>query len=237
MTNARVGIFEYDVAEDKLVKDENGNFIEVKEHKPGLLLVEIGPNSIYNGYTDKKASEEKVINNVYEDGDRWFNTGDLIKTMDVGFALGRTHYQFVDRVGDTFRWKSENVSTNEVAEILNSFEQLNMANVYGVKVPKSEGRAGMVAFNCSLNDFNWENFSSFVAEKLPSYAQPVFIRIIEELETTGTFKLKKNNLREEAYHLDKVKGDQVFIKKPGQNKYVPLEEDYYQIIESGNAGF
>jgi len=237
MTNARVGIFEYDVAEDKLVKDVNGNFVEVKEHQPGLLLVEIGPNAIYNGYTDKRASEEKIITNVYEDGDRWFNTGDLIKTMDVGFALGRTHYQFVDRVGDTFRWKSENVSTNEVAEILNSFEQLNMANVYGVKVPKSEGRAGMVAFNCSLDDFNWENFSSFVSEKLPSYAQPVFIRIIEELETTGTFKLKKNDLREEAYHLDKVKGDQVYIKKPGQNKYVPLEEDYYQIIESGNAGF
>ena len=237
MTNARVGIFEYDVAEDKLVKDQNNKYIEVDEYQPGLLLVEIGPNAIYNGYTDKKASEEKVISNVLAEGDRWFNTGDLVKTMDVGFSLGRKHYQFVDRVGDTFRWKSENVSTNEVAEILNSFEQVNMANVYGVKVPKSEGRAGMVAFNCTLDDFNWDEFSSFVSEKLPSYAQPIFVRIIEELETTGTFKLKKNDLREEAYHLDKVKGDQVFIKKPGQSNYVPLDRDYYEVIESGAAGF
>jgi acyl-CoA synthetase (AMP-forming)/AMP-acid ligase II len=237
MTNARVGIFEYDVAEDKLVKNEDGKYIEVEENKPGLLLVEIGPNAIYNGYTDKKASEEKVITNVFEKGDRWFNTGDLIKTMDVGFALGRKHYQFVDRVGDTFRWKAENVSTNEVAEILNLYDQVNMANVYGVKIPKSEGRAGMVAFNCSLDTFNWENFSSFVSEKLPSYAQPVFVRIIEELETTGTFKLKKNDLRDEAYHLNKVKGDQIYIKKPGQSIYVELDQDYYQIIESGQAGF
>ena len=237
MTNARVGIFEYDVAEDKLVKSEDGKYIEVEENQPGLLLVEIGPNAIYNGYTDKKASEEKVITNVFEKGDRWFNTGDLIKTMDVGFALGRKHYQFVDRVGDTFRWKAENVSTNEVAEILNLYDQVNMANVYGVKIPKSEGRAGMVAFNCSLDNFNWENFSTFVSEKLPSYAQPVFVRIIEELETTGTFKLKKNDLRDEAYHLDKVKGDQIYIKKPGQSIYVELDQDYYKIIESGKAGF
>lgn len=237
MTNAKVGIFKYDVAEDKLVKDKNDKYIEVDDHQPGLLLVEIGPNAIYNGYTDKKASEEKVVSNVMVDGDRWFNTGDLVKTMDVGFSLGRKHYQFVDRVGDTFRWKSENVSTNEVAEILNSFEHVNMANVYGVKVPKSEGRAGMVAFNCNLDEFNWDDFSSFVIDKLPSYAQPIFVRIIEELETTGTFKLKKNDLREEAYHLDKVKGNQVFIKKPGQSNYVPLERDYYEVIESGEAGF
>ena len=201
------------------------------------MLVEIGPNAIYNGYTDKKASEEKVVKNVLVEGDRWFNTGDLVKTMDVGFSLGRKHYQFVDRVGDTFRRKSENVSTNEVAEILNSFEHVNMANVYGVKVPKSEGRAGMVAFNCNLDEFNWDDFSSFVIDKLPSYAQPIFVRIIEELETTGTFKLKKNDLREEAYHLDKVNGNQVFIKKPGQNTYIPLDREYYEVIESGQAGF
>ncbi len=237
MTNARVALFEYDVAEDKLVRDTESKFIEVDEGQPGLLLVEIGPDAIYNGYTDKKASEEKVISNVFEEGDRWFNTGDLVKTMNVGFSLGRTHYQFVDRVGDTFRWKSENVSTNEVAEILNAFDQVNMANVFGVKVPQSEGRAGMVAFNCNLDDFKWNEFAEFVSIKLPSYAQPVFVRIIEELETTGTFKLKKNDLREEAYHLDKVKGDKVYIKKPGENIYSLLDEDYYNVIQNGEAAF
>ena len=237
MTNVDLALLEYDVAEDKLKVDENGKYIEVQEHQPGLALVKIGPNAVYNGYTDKKASEEKVITSVFEEGDRWFNTGDLIKTMDVGFSLGRKHYQFVDRVGDTFRWKSENVSTNEVAEILNTFEQVNMANVFGVKVPQSEGRAGMVAFNCAIDEFNWNEFSDFVSEKLPSYAQPVFVRIIEELETTGTFKLKKNDLREEAFHLEKVGQDQIFIKKPGEKSYVPLESDYYEVIMSGSAGF
>tara|TARA_X000001036_G_scaffold438322_1_gene485836 strand:- start:392 stop:2200 length:1809 start_codon:yes stop_codon:yes gene_type:complete len=237
MTNIELALLEYDVAEDKLKTDGSGKYIEAQEHEPGLALVKIGPNAVYNGYTDKKASEEKVIKNVFEEGDRWFNTGDLIKTMDVGFALGRKHYQFVDRVGDTFRWKSENVSTNEVAEILNSFDQVNMANVFGVKVPNSEGRAGMVAFNCELNEFRWEDFSAFVADKLPSYAQPVFVRIIEELETTGTFKLKKNDLREEAFHLDKVNKDQIFIKKPGEASYTPLDNEYYDVIMNGSAGF
>ena len=237
MTNAKVGIFEYDVAEDTLVKDTDGRYVEVDEHQPGLLLVEIGPNAVYNGYTDKKASEAKVIQNVLVEGDRWFNTGDLVKTMDVGFSLGRIHYQFVDRVGDTFRWKSENVSTNEVAEILNSYHEVNMANVYGVKVANSEGRAGMVAFNCNLEKFDWLSFSDFVSKKLPSYAQPVFVRIIDELETTGTFKLKKNDLREEAFHLDKVNGDLVFVKKPGKNSYERLDNDFYQSIKSGNVGF
>ena len=237
MTNTDIKLFAYDVAEDKLKVDENGKYIEIKDHSPGLALMRIGANAIYNGYTDAQASEKKIIRDVIEDGDRWFDTGDLLKTMDVGFALGRQHYQFVDRVGDTFRWKSENVSTNEVAEILNAFDQVNMANVFGVKVPQSEGRAGMVAFNCSLNDFNWDKFSEFVCKKLPTYAQPVFVRIIEELETTGTFKLKKNDLREEAYHLDKVKGDQIFIKKPGEKTYVLLDTAYYDVIQEGKAGF
>ena len=237
MTNTEIKLFAYDVADDKLKVDKKGNYIEIKDHSPGLALMKIGPNAIYNGYTDAQASEKKIIRDVIEDGDRWFNTGDLLKTMDVGFALGRQHYQFVDRVGDTFRWKSENVSTNEVAEILNAFDQVNMANVFGVKVPQSEGRAGMVAFNCDLNNFDWNNFSLFVSEKLPNYAQPVFVRIIEELETTGTFKLKKNDLREEAYHLDKVKGDQIFVKKPGESIYSLLDDSYYSIIQEGRAGF
>ena len=237
MTNNKIELLEYDIGENKLKIDVDGNFIRVKENQPGLALVEIGPNAIFNGYTDKKASDEKIFRNVFNDGDSWFNTGDILKTMDVGFALGRKHYQFVDRVGDTFRWKSENVSTNEVAEILNLFNQVNMANVYGVKIPKSEGRAGMVAFNCELKEFNWSDFSDFVAEKLPKYAQPVFIRIIKELETTGTFKLKKNDLREEAYHLDKIKGDQIYIKKPGNSLYEVLDQNYYDIIMSGEAGF
>ena len=223
--------------EDKLKVDINGKYIENKDDSPGLALMKIGPNAIYNGYTDAQASEKKIITDVVEDGDRWFNTGDLLKTMDVGFALGRQHYQFVDRVGDTFRWKSENVSTNEVGEILNSFEQVNMANVFGVKVPNSEGRAGMVAFNCDPNTFDWNAFSSFVDEKLPSYARPVFVRIIEELETTGTFKLKKNELRDEAFHLDKVNNDLVYVREPKSESYTRLTSENYEQINNGSISF
>ena len=237
MTNIDIKLFAYDVAEDKLIVDENGKYIEVNDHSPGLALMRIGPNAIYNGYTDAQASEKKIIRDVVEDGDRWFDTGDLLKTMDVGFALGRQHYQFVDRVGDTFRWKSENVSTNEVGEILNSFEQVNMANVYGVQVAHSEGRAGMVAFNCDPDTFDWHAFSSFVDEKLPAYARPVFIRVIEELETTGTFKLKKGELRDEAYHLDKVNDDLIFVREPKSDCYTRLSNENYEKINNGTISF
>jgi acyl-CoA synthetase (AMP-forming)/AMP-acid ligase II len=237
MTNIDVRLLEYDVAEDKLKTDEQGNYIVAKDGSPGLALNRISINAVYNGYTDKKASEEKVLRNVFEEGDAWFNTGDLIKTMDVGFALGAKHYQFVDRVGDTFRWKSENVSTNEVAEIINTYSQVNMANVYGVQIPNSEGRAGMVAFNCVLEEFDWDNFSKFTKENLPSYARPVFVRIIEELETTGTFKLKKNELRDEAFHLDKVNNDAIFIRNPGSDSYVKLDKENYENIASGSVAF
>ena len=237
MTNATVVLLKYDVASDELIKNDDGLCIEAEDEMPGLLAVKISPDSPYNGYTDKKESEKKILRNVLEEGDAWFNSGDLIKTMDVGFAVGQKHYQFVDRIGDTFRWKSENVSTNEVAEIINQYSQVNMANVYGVQIPNAEGRAGMVAFNCDLNEFNWDNFAEYMSDALPSYARPVFVRIIKELETTGTFKLKKNELRDEAYHLDKVNNDKVFIKKPGTNSYVELDNETYQDIANGSVPF
>jgi len=237
MTNATVVLLKYDVASDELIKNDDGLCIEAEDEMPGLLAVKISPDSPYNGYTDKKKSEKKILRNVLEEGDAWFNSGDLIKTMDVGFSVGQKHYQFVDRIGDTFRWKSENVSTNEVAEIINQYSQVNMANVYGVQIPNAEGRAGMVAFNCDLNEFNWDNFAEYMSDALPSYARPVFVRIIKELETTGTFKLKKNELRDEAYHLDKVSNDKVFIKKPGTNSYVELDNETYQDIANGSVPF
>ena len=237
MTNAKVALLKYDVASDELIKSDSGFCIEADHETPGLLAVKISPDSPYNGYTDKKESEKKILRNVLEEGDAWFNSGDLIKSMDVGFSAGQKHYQFVDRIGDTFRWKSENVSTNEVAEIINQYSQVNMANVYGVQIPNTEGRAGMVAFNCDLNEFNWDTFAEYMSDTLPSYARPVFVRIIKELETTGTFKLKKNELRDEAYHLNKVDNDKVFIKMPGTNSYVELNSETYQDIENGSVHF
>ena len=108
----------YDVDNDEIVRDAAGRCIEVSAGEPGLLLGKITPDTQFEGYTNKEATESKILRDALEDGDAWFNTGDLMRTVDVGFALGLKHYQFVDRVGDTFRWKSENVSTNEVGELL-----------------------------------------------------------------------------------------------------------------------
>ena len=105
------------------------------------------------------ATEGKILRNALEEGDAWFNTGDLMKTIDVGFNLGYDHYQFVDRIGDTFRWKSENVSTNEVGEIINGFDQIQFCNVYGVEIPKTDGKAGMVALG---TDFPVEQVNPFL---------------------------------------------------------------------------
>ena len=237
MTNAQVALIEYDVAEDKIIKNEDGTCKKITNHDPGLLIVFISPNSVFNGYTDAQATEKKILRDVFEKGDAWFNTGDLIKTVDVGYALGKTHYQFVDRVGDTFRWKSENVSTNEVGEILNGFKDVNMSNVYGVEIPGCEGRAGMAAF--SLDDassFDWQGFSNHVENSLPKYARPLFIRIIEEMDTTGTFKLKKNDLRNEAFNIDKV-SDQIYCLKPNSSNYEVLDKEWLQTINSEQAGY
>ena len=237
MTSAEVALLEYDVAEDEILKNDEGFCKKITNHDPGLLIVEIGPNAVFNGYTDKEASEKKILRDVFKVGDAWFNTGDLIKTVDVGFAFGKEHYQFVDRVGDTFRWRSENVSTNEVGEILNGYKDVNMSNVYGVKVPGCEGRAGMAAF--SLEDFegfNWLEFSEYVENNLPKYARPIFIRIIQEMDTTGTFKLKKNELRDDAFNISKVE-DKVFCLKPSSNIYELLDGNWLDKINSEEAGY
>ena len=237
MTNADVALIEYDVAEDEVLKTDDGFCKRILNHDPGLLIVRIGPNAVFNGYTDAQATEKKILRNVFDEGDAWFNTGDLIKTVDVGYSLGKTHYQFVDRIGDTFRWKSENVSTNEVGEILNGYKDVNMSNVYGVQIPGCEGRAGMAAFSLEdAENFDWQAFSDYVENSLPKYARPLFIRIIQEMDTTGTFKLKKNDLRNEAFDIGKV-SDPIYCLKPNSSNYVALDNEWLQTINSEQAGY
>ena len=141
-----IALVQYDTQSDEIVRDKNGRCVEVGVGEPGLLLSEITAKTEFEGYTNAEATAKKIVENVFKQGDRWFNTGDLVRQIDVGFALGLKHFQFVDRTGDTFRWRSENVSTNEVAEVMNTHPQISMANVYGVAVPGVEGKAGMLAF-------------------------------------------------------------------------------------------
>ncbi len=224
-TSVAVTLVKYDVHDDEIVRDANGFCIPVADGEPGLLLGKITQDTLFEGYTDPEATERKIIRNALEKGDAWFNTGDLLRVVDVGFTLGYNHYQFVDRVGDTFRWRSENVSTNEVGEIINAFEQVKFCNVYGVEVPGAEGRAGMAAITLAdgVSSLDLEAFTQFIKNELPTYAVPVFLRIQPEIEVTGTFKMVKADLREEAYNTDKI-SDPVFVLPSGADIYQPLDD-------------
>lgn len=231
-------LVEYDVEQDEIVLDKEGKYIQVEPGTPGLLLAEIDDRYRFDGYTDSAASELKTLRGVLTPGDAWFNTGDLITEVDVGFAMGKPHYQFVDRIGDTFRWRSENVSTNEVGEILNANKQVEIANVYGVDVPATEGKAGMVSL--ALNPgktFDMDEFSAYVAANLPGFAQPVFVRIQADISTTGTFKMVKGDLRNQAFHLEQLGGDAIYVMMPRSKSYKKLDQKLYESILDGSAGY
>lgn len=231
-------LVEYDIEQDEIVLDQNGKYIQVESGKPGLLLAEIDDRYRFDGYTDSAASESKTLRDVLMPGDAWFNTGDLITEVDVGFAMGKPHYQFVDRIGDTFRWRSENVSTNEVGEILNANDQVEIANVYGVDVPAAEGKAGMVSLALKPGCvFDPVEFSAYVTANLPAFAQPVFVRIQPDMSTTGTFKLVKGELRKQAFHLDQLGDDAVYVQMPRTSHYQLLDQASYESIRDGLAGY
>ena len=223
---------------DELILDADGHCIKADKGQPGLLLGKITAQTAFEGYTSKEATEKKILRDAFESGDAWFNTGDLMKTIDVGFALGIPHYQFVDRVGDTFRWKSENVSTNEVGEIINSHPQVAFCNVYGVEIPKADGRAGMAAIALAdgVDQLDLASVSAHVNKQLPGYARPVFLRIQRELDTTGTFKLVKGELRNQGYDLDQVQ-DELYVMKPGSQQYEPLDVEFATKLGAGEGGY
>ncbi|MBT8149081.1 MAG: long-chain-acyl-CoA synthetase [Gammaproteobacteria bacterium] len=236
-TSAEIRLIKYDVDTDEMVRDRKGRLLQAKKGEPGLLLGKIDAKYQFDGYLDKDASESKILHDVVKPGDRWFNTGDLVRQIDVGFALGLPHYQFVDRVGDTFRWRAENVSTNEVGEIINGFEQVDMANVYGVEVPGAEGKAGMAALTLHPGvEFDPVAFSEFAQRELSAFSRPVFLRLQQAAETTGTFKLLKGNLRKESYHLDQV-SEPIYVLKPRSKVYEPLQQDFYNKIIAGEGGY
>ncbi|MHA2006573.1 MAG: long-chain-acyl-CoA synthetase [Promethearchaeota archaeon] len=208
-------------------KDEKGFLIECNSGETGMMLAKIEPNSAFLGYKDKNKTNERVLKNVLEEGDFYFNTGDLVNLHDDNWV------SFADRYGDTFRWKGENVSTMEVESILNSFGGFEMCNVYGVEIPKSDGKAGMICIKLENNQsLNTDLFSQFVIKNLPKYSIPLFIRIKDELEFTGTHKLRKVNLRKQGYNLDKIE-DPVYFWDSVSNRYKKFEEEQYQGLLSG----
>ncbi len=238
ITTIPLALVKYDVDADEILLDKKGFCIKAEKGEPGLLLGKITKNTAFEGYTDTQETEKKILRGAFKKEDAWFNTGDLLKRVDVGFAMGLPHYQFVDRVGDTFRWKSENVSTNEVGEIINGHPQVAICNVYGVEVFKADGRAGMAAIVLTdgTAELDTESLSAHIAEQLPSYARPVFLRVQPELDTTGTFKMVKGDLRKQGYDPALV-SDTLYILKPGNTVYEVLTPDYVELIRTGQAGY
>ncbi|XP_002740877.1 long-chain fatty acid transport protein 2-like [Saccoglossus kowalevskii] len=220
--------YDYETAEP--IRDAKGRCIPVSRGKVGLLLCPINDRARYDGYSgDKKLSEQKVVRNVFKEGDAYFNSGDLLM-LDKNYYL-----HFVDRLGDTFRWKGENVATTEVSEIVTLFPDIKEANVYGVKVPGQDGRAGMAAIILEDDQvFRLKEFYDYITSSLPLYACPRFLRVMKTLETTGTYKYKKGDLVREGFDPNKVKEPMYFIDL-NANTYSPLDEISFGKIVAGKS--
>lgn len=204
-------IVEYDIDADEPVRQgARQRMRRVGRGNVGLLISKVTNRRPFDGYTDPKASERKLLRNVFREGDCWLNTGDLVRDQ------GLRHIQFVDRTGDTFRWKGENVATGEIEGVLAKLPGIEHGVVYGVQVPDHDGRAGMAAVTLrDGQDFDGRVLASGLCEALPAYAVPVFIRLRTEHDTTGTFKYRKVELKAEGF-------DPVAVTDP---IYVLLDRD------------
>lgn len=223
--NGRIVRFDYDA--ELPLRGPDGFCLEADPGEAGECLGRIDvadPRAQFTGYLDPAASEKKVLRNVFAPGDAWFRTGDLLRQDADGYVY------FVDRVGDTYRWKGENVSTAEVALRLNEAPGVLEANVYGVSVPGAEGRAGMAALVTS-SDFDIAILAARIAADLPEYARPAFLRLQPELAVTGTFKQRKADLVAEGFDPARVQGSLYF--RAGDGGYRPLDAIAFEGIISG----
>lgn len=187
----------------------------------------------FAGYIDnEKATAERYSRDVLEEGDLWYRSGDALRRDDEG------RWFFLDRLGDTFRWKGENVSTAEVSEVVGAFPGVLEANVYGVLLPNHDGRAGCAAIYLKEGPetFNWRGLAAFLSTKLPKYAIPVFFRVVSKLDITHNNKQNKVPLREEGVDMNKVKnGDRFFWRIPGAETYVEFVKSDWEKIVNGRA--
>lgn len=228
-------IVKYDKDADQPLRGKDGFMIEAKKGEPGLLIGEITDKTPFDGYTDPAKNDACILRDVFVKGDRYFNTGDLLR--DIGFR----HAQFVDRTGDTFRWKGENVSTTEVENIMTGHPTLQDAVVYGVEIPNTNGRAGMAAITPheghDENKLDLTGLLKLLKTELPAYAVPVFLRVRKAVETTGTFKYQKNTLKKEGFDPLQVAGDSLYVLLPGTDAYTRVDDAICQGINAGQYRF
>lgn len=212
------------------LRDENGLCLRSAVNEPGEAIGRITHDassigSRFEGYTDRAASERKILRDVFAPGDCWVRTGDLMRQDERGF------FYFVDRIGDTFRWKSENVATTEVSEAICEFPGVRQATVYGVAVPGCVGRAGMAAM-VTDHDIDLSALRAYLTGRLPSYARPVFLRISNDLEVTGTFKYSKTTLAHQGFDPD-LTTDVIYFDDPLSQSFRKMDKALYRSIQAG----
>ncbi|XP_004609886.2 long-chain fatty acid transport protein 6 [Sorex araneus] len=220
-------LIKYDFKKDEPIRNAEGWCSRVKKGEPGLLISRVNAKNPFFGYAgNKKHTEKKLLCDVFKKGDVYFNTGDLM-VEDQSFLY------FWDRIGDTFRWKGENVATTEVADVIGKLDFIEETNVYGVAVPDYEGKAGMASIILKPNkSLDLEKLYEQVVTFLPAYACPRFLRIQEKMEMTGTFKLQKFNVVEEGFCPLKI-SDPLYFMDNLKKSYVPLTKELYEQIIIG----
>ncbi len=220
-----IRLVKFDIDTEMPERTMNGFCIETAPGEIGEAIGLIG-NDVrhdFSGYADKAASEKKVLTDVFQRGDRWFRTGDLMRQDSEGY------FYFIDRIGDTFRWKGENVSTAEVEQRLVDAPGVKEVIAYGVPVPGADGKAGMVTLVVE-GKFSAKAFADYADAQLPTYARPVFVRLAKTLETTGTFKYRKVDLVTEGF--DPAKAAPVYVRG-GKSGYQKLTAEGFEAIQSG----
>jgi fatty-acyl-CoA synthase len=220
----------FDAETGEPARNEQGFCIASATNQPGEALSRIADNpsnigSRFEGYTATEATEKKILRNIFEAGDAWVRTGDLMRRDEKGF------FYFVDRIGDTFRRKGENVAASEVAQAICAFPGIEHANVYGVAVPGTEGRVGMAAVVAG-GELNLAQLRRHLGSALPAYARPVFLRIRKQIDLTGTFKYSKTELLRQAYD-PQASTDPIYFDHQESNAFVPLDGELYRRIHEG----
>ncbi|MEE2034450.1 long-chain-acyl-CoA synthetase [Rhodococcus chondri] len=219
-------VVDYDPETGQPRRHDDGRLRRVQRGEIGLLLAKITSRAPFDGYTDPEATEAKLVRDAFSDGDVWFDTGDLVRSQ------GYMHVAFVDRLGDTFRWKGENVATTQVEGAIGSHPAISEAVVYGVEVPGTDGRAGMAAVTLHESaEFDGAHLAEELHRALPEYAVPLFVRVMDELEHTTTFKSLKVDLRKQGY--TDVGSDTLYVLASRTEGYRRVFDGYVDAVTRG----
>nr|XP_028576976.1 long-chain fatty acid transport protein 1 isoform X5 [Podarcis muralis] len=215
----------------ELIRKENGLCITCRPGEPGLLVGRINqedPLRRFDGYVNENATNKKIAYNVFQKGDQAYLSGDVLVMDELGYMY------FKDRSGDTFRWRGENVSTTEVEGILSHILSKTDVAVYGVEVPGVEGKAGMAAIADPEAKLNPNVLYLEMQKVLPPYARPIFLRLLPQVDTTGTFKIQKTRLQRESYNPHQT-SDRLYFLDVKLGKYLPVDECVFERIQAGKV--